>query len=398
MSKRKTVKLQDVCSSIVRGPFGSALKKEYFVGKSEDAYKVYEQKNAIKKDYNIGEYYIDEHKYKELIRFKVEPNDIIISCSGTIGEIYQLPFGCEKGVINQALLKLTLADKIDSRFFQYFWKSSIKSLSSRGSGIQNISSVNYIKDMSLPLPKPDDQKHISDTLDKTQEIIDCHKKQFEELDNLIKATFYDMFGNPIENLCKWERVTINDILEIVDGDRGINYPKQEDFSDSGYCIFLNTGNITADGFNFDKVQYISQDKDNQLRKGKLVRGDIVFTTRGTVGNLAYYDSNILYNTMRINSGMVLLRKKTDTLNPIFFCVLFKNIDMVRYYKTFLSGTAQPQLPITNMKKINLILPPIEIQNKFAQIVTNIEEQKAIVKKSLTESQNLFNSLMSKYFD
>ena len=93
------VTLNDVCSSIVRGPFGSALKKEFFVEPSETTYKVYEQKHAIQKSASIGTYYITQEKYRELKRFECLPGDILMSCSGTMGELYQLPEGCEKGVI-----------------------------------------------------------------------------------------------------------------------------------------------------------------------------------------------------------------------------------------------------------------------------------------------------------
>ena len=263
--------------------------------------------------------------------------------------------------------------------------------------IPSLTKNNLLK-LRMALPQLHIQKNIASTLDKTQEIIDGHKKQLAELDNLIKSVFYEMFGDPVGNRREWEKVLIEEAYEIIDGDRGVNYPKQDDFSNKGYCVFLNTGNVTTDGFNFDKVQYISMEKDRQLRKGKLFRGDIVFTTRGTVGNIAFYNNTIPYNIVRINSGMVLLRNKSYLSHPVFFCHLFRNPSMVRYYKTFLSGTAQPQLPITNLRKIEVILPPIDLQNKFAEIVTKIEEQKKIVMQAITESGNLFSSLMNGYFD
>ena len=100
----RTVTLEDAATSggLVRGPFGGALKKEFFV---ERGYKVYEQKNAIYETVETGEYFIDSRKYRELDRFHVYPGDFIVSCSGTIGCIYQIPKGAPQGVINQALLK-----------------------------------------------------------------------------------------------------------------------------------------------------------------------------------------------------------------------------------------------------------------------------------------------------
>lgn len=99
--------LAELCvpDGLVRGPFGGALKKEFFVA---SGHKVYEQRNAIYRDVRIGNYYIDDAKFRELKRFEVKENDFIVSCSGTIGRIFQIPRNAPKGVINQALLKMVL--------------------------------------------------------------------------------------------------------------------------------------------------------------------------------------------------------------------------------------------------------------------------------------------------
>lgn len=147
-------KIVDICSSIVRGPFGSALKKEFFVEKGENTYKVYEQKNAINCDWKLGKYYIDEEKFNELKRFECKAKDIIMSCSGTIGKFYQLPDDIDRGVINQALLKLTMnEDVVLPRYFIDYMKMNLNSLDTKGSGLQNIGSVSYIKEMEIPIPK-----------------------------------------------------------------------------------------------------------------------------------------------------------------------------------------------------------------------------------------------------
>ncbi|MDD7348637.1 MAG: restriction endonuclease subunit S [Clostridiales bacterium] len=151
------VTLNDVCSSIVRGPFGSALKKEFFVEPDETTYKVYEQKHAIQKSASIGTYYITEEKYQELKRFECLPGDILMSCSGTMGELYQLPDRCEKGVINQALCKFTLNERILPICFLVYMKQTIGNLETKGSGIQNIAAVSYVKQMPINLPPMDVQ-------------------------------------------------------------------------------------------------------------------------------------------------------------------------------------------------------------------------------------------------
>ena len=157
---RKTT-VGEVCSSVVRGPFGSALKKEFFVEPSESTYKVYEQKHAIQKSATIGTYYINKEKFEELQRFECRPGDILMSCSGTMGELFQLPSGCERGVINQALCKFTLSDCILPIVFLTYMRQTIGNLETKGSGIQNIAAVSYVKAMPINLPPMDVQRRFA---------------------------------------------------------------------------------------------------------------------------------------------------------------------------------------------------------------------------------------------
>ena len=123
-----------------------------------------------------------------------------------------------------------------------------------------------------------------------------------------KLRFKEFSGDWIQN-------TIEDLdIKVIDGDRGTNYPNGNDFSNEGYCLFLNAKNVTKSGFFFDELSFISIEKDKQLRKGKLIRNDLVVTTRGTVGNIAYFDESVPYEHMRINSGMVIIRIESDSIS------------------------------------------------------------------------------------
>lgn len=248
--------------------------------------------------------------------------------------------------------------------------------------------------IKIPLPPLEEQHKIASILDTVSETLKLRKQQLNELDLLVKSKFIDMFGDPIENPMKWTNKYLNEVYEIIDGDRGVNYPKSNEFFEDGYCLFLNTGNVTKSGFCFEKTQFISEFKDSMLRKGKLQRYDIVLTTRGTVGNLAYYDEKIKFENIRINSGMVILRRKLEC-NPTFFINYF-NISLS--YINFMSGTAQPQMPIYLMRKLKVIYPPIELQNKFASFVQHVDKLKSEVQKSIDQLQTLFDSLMQQYFE
>lgn len=165
------------------------------------------------------------------------------------------------------------------------------------------------------------------------------------------------------------RYTIGQLAEIIDGDRGKNYPKQDEFYPQGYCLFLNTGNVTKEGLIFEENQFIMKEKDEALRKGKLKRGDIVYTTRGTVGNAGYYNSSVPYENIRINSGMVILRSNGEIVDARFLYHILKSEYYRPYFKQYCTGSAQPQLPIKNFSQIYLNVPDIKTQHCIADILS-----------------------------
>lgn len=172
---------------------------------------------------------------------------------------------------------------------------------------------------------------------------------------------------------KWLVAKIGDISDIIDGDRGKSYPKQNEFSDNGYCLFLNTGNVTRQGFDFSNNMFITEEKDNTMRKGKLTRGDIVFTSRGTIGNTAYYSDNVQFDNIRINSGMVILRAKDDKIDKQYLYQLLKSNYQRERMQSYITGSAQPQLPIKNFSQIELPLPPLKTQQQIANILSAYDD-------------------------
>jgi type I restriction enzyme S subunit len=190
----KQTTVGEVCSSIVRGPFGSALKKEFFVEPNETTYKVYEQKHAIQKSATIGTYYITAEKFDELRRFECVAGDILMSCSGTMGELYQLPEGCEKGLINQALCKFTLNKKILPIVFLTYMKQTIGKLETKGSGIQNIAAVSYVKAMPINLAPMEVQEQFAAFVEQVDKSKFEIQKSLEKLETLKKALMQKYFG------------------------------------------------------------------------------------------------------------------------------------------------------------------------------------------------------------
>jgi len=174
-----------------KGPFGSSLTKSMFVPDSPDAYKVYEQKNAISKDATLGHYFIDKDKYEELKGFTVQSEDIIVSCAGTIGETYVLPLNLREGIINQALMLIRLFDKSISDFYLLYFDFMLKSEAakeSKGTAIKNIPPFDILKNFYIPLPPFAEQQRIVAEIERWFTLIDTVEQGKSDLQIAIKQT------------------------------------------------------------------------------------------------------------------------------------------------------------------------------------------------------------------
>lgn len=190
----KVLKLEDICTSIVRGPFGSALKVENFVKKSDTSVKVYEQSNAIQRSAAIGSRYISREHYESLRRFKCKPGDIIMSCSGTIGKLFILPNDAEEGIINQALCKFTLGKNLLPEVFLLYMDILIGNIETKGSGIKNISAVKFIKNLEIPVPPIGIQSKLLFELDQINKLKSDVQKSIDETQLLMNSLMQEYFG------------------------------------------------------------------------------------------------------------------------------------------------------------------------------------------------------------
>lgn len=225
-----------------------------------------------------------------------------------------------------------------------------------------------IAKIQIPLPPLEVQEQIVAELDGYQKIIDWAKQIVENYKPTIKI-------DP-----DWEMVELGeeDYVKIIDWDRWANYPKKEEFTKEWYCLFLNTSNVRKWFFDFSNCDFITKERDEKLSKWKLSRWDSVLTTRGTLWNTAYFDEKIPYDNIRINSWMVILRPNQNNVSWDYLLLFINSQNFTTQVESFVSWSAQPQLPIRSLSQFKIPLPPLEVQQ---QIVAEIEKEQAMVESA-----------------
>lgn len=252
-------------------------------------------------------------------------------------------------------------------------------------------SWNIFMDMSIKLP----EKSIQDTLVKQYTIIknriELKKKMNDNLANTEQAILVETIINN-----QTVPTVLGELVDFIDGDRGKNYPSFDEFTPTGYCLFLNASNVTSTGFSFDSCMFVTEEKDKLMNKGHLAPYDIVLTSRGTLGNVALYDKHVKFENVRINSGMLIIRSKDQRLSPYFIYVLLKSSYMKAAIEQFKSGSAQPQLPIKDLQRITFEIPESDdVLSALDRQFFSIEEQISINKQEMDSLKDLCRILLSK---
>jgi len=371
----------------VRGPFGGALKKNIFV---KNGYAVYEQSHAIYQNFNSFRYYITEAKYKELKRFSVLPNDIIMSCSGTMGKFAVIPRKPKKGVINQALLKLTVNEGFDLEFMKFTLELPItqeKLLSqSAGGAIKNIVGVGQLKEIGICIPKdPKEQQKIANCLSSIDELITAHTQKHDALKAHKKGLMQQLF--PAEGLRfpefrdagEWEEYSVNQLVaENVlyapkDGNHGNIHPKSSDYINYG-IPFIMANDIRNGKINYSKCSHLSKELADSLQKGFAKEGDVLLTHKGTVGEVVVIKAiEFPYLMLTPQVTYYRIKNKKRLLNE-FLAACFISDGFQRNLLVVSGGGTRAYIGITEQGKLKIIIPAqIQEQQKIADFLSFLDE-------------------------
>lgn len=377
------VRLKDI-GTIVTGNTPSKKKSEYYINKEICFFKPSDIKADGVSKLKKSEEYISE-KARNKVRM-LPKNSVLVTCIGTIGKVGIIE---KEACCNQQINAIIPNNNINSKYLAYSILSKKYWLQRKANApVVPIINKSEFSNIEILIQNIEEQNVIVKQLDKTQEIIDLRKKQIEELDKLIKSQFVEMFqsGNyPKEELGK--------LCDVRDGTH--DSPK---YIEESEYKFITSKNIINNEIDFSEVKYISKkDYDKFNTRSKVSYGDILMPMIGTIGKPMIVD--IPDNEIDFAIKNVALIKFLD--NSQVTNIYIKNLLDSDYFENAIlqnkRGGTQKFIALSDIRKMQIEIPPIEIQNQFAEIVKQIDKQKFIIEISLKETEEIQESLMNKYF-
>ena len=364
-----------------KGPFGSSLTKEMFVAENTpNRIKVYEQKNAIQKNCKLGKYYITYEKFLTMESFKVEPEDIIVSCAGTIGEIYILPTDSELGIINQALMRIKLYHKNITNYFLMYFDFVLKKEANEkgnGTGMKNIPPFDILKKMLVPLPPINEMNKIISKLDILLAKCDDISLETNSLNstiNQIKQKILDYYFG--ENSCYKSYYSYNEekLMNIASLITKGSTPTTYGFKYLEQGIsFIKVENVKNGKIDHCTInQYISQEANDFQKRSQLEENDILFSIAGTIGRTCIVTKNDL--PANTNQAFAIIRGYDSKIIPEY---LELYLNWYVYRKTSLAGHGAGMLNVTlNDLKTMVINYPINknTQKLIVDKIINIKDK------------------------
>ena len=398
MARKRWVKIPDVLF-FQEGP--GVRNTQY----TNDGVKLLNVANLVdgKVDLSTSERYISESEaYGKYSHFLCDEGDFIVASSGIKVEYIDKKMGfIDKSMLPLCMNTSTIRFKVLNpnelriRYFMYY----LKSQHFKGQLFKQITGsaqLNYgpshLKKMDLPLIDIGEQDIIIERLDKLQRIIDYRQEEINKLDELIKARFVEMFGDPISNPKGWNMVELGKLTGIGSSKRIF----EKEYVTKG-IPFYRTKEIVelSKGNSISTELYITEERYAEIKEqyGVPKAGDLLISAVGTIGVIWIVDGK---NDFYFKDGNLLRVDGSDDFNSVYMKNLLEHL-IFEYKKQMSAGTAYAALTISGLSKMKVYVVPMDLQIQFADFVEQVDKSKVAVQKSLDETQLLFDSLMQEYF-
>lgn len=387
-------KLGEVCDIFGRIGFRGYTREDYVNTIEEGAISL-SPSNIINNRLDFSDCtYITWDKYNQSPEIMISKGDVIFVKTASVGKcafVSELP---QESTINPQFVVFKNI-KISNRFlfhellsptFQY----KVQRIKS-GTSVPTITQKG-LSELEISYPPIAEQERIVAELDLLSGIIEKKKEQLKAYNQLAQSIFYTMFGDPIDNPKGWETKKLGEVCDATSSKRIF----ADEYTSSG-IPFYRGKEITEKSKNMPlSIElYISEERYNEIKQNTGIPqiGDILITAVGTIGNIwVVNDDSAFY----FKDGNIIWLREIKLQNPIYFrFVLTKLIEA--YKQDMVRGAAYNALTIINLKRMPVLLPPLSLQQEFAEKVEAIERQKALVQQSIDETQTMFDYTMDKYF-
>ena len=382
------MKIKDVCLGITDGSHNPPQ------GVENSNYLMLSSKNIFDDEitFDSPRYLTQIDFEQENKRSKVKSGDVLLTIVGTVGRV---------AVVDEKMPQFTLQrsvavlhpnkDICSSRYLMYALRGKRMYIESRAKGVaQKGIYLKEVADIELQVPEISEQNAIVEVLDKSALIMKFYQQQLQKLDELVKARFVELFGDPISNPHGFEKVDLSELADIKIGPFGSLLHK-EDYIEGGYAL-LNPSHIIDGKIAPDSKLTVSREKYEELSAYHLKAGDVVMGRRGEMGRCAV----VPCDGYLCGTGSLLIRTKGDvTADYIQKIISFPSFK--KAIEDMAVGQTMPNLNVPIVSRFQIIKPPIEIQHSYYAFVEQTDKTKVAVQKALDEAQLLFDSLMQKYF-
>ena len=381
------IKIGDACELLN----GFAFKSENYVDAGIRVIRIANVQKGYIEDNTPAFYPADS---EGIDKYMLEENDLLMSLTGNVGRVAILQKEMLPAALNQRVACLRLkTDKISKGYLFHILNSDFfeqKCIQSSNGVAQKNMSTEWLKEFSIPVYPVEQQNEITTILDYLRDIIDKRKQELYKLDELIKARFVEMFGDPTDNSCE-DKVELSEICEkITDGEHGsvarvsLGHP------------FLNAKHIMKNGrIDWDTITFIGDEDHKRIYKRcNPEEGDILLTTTGTIGNVAIMPK---YEEVSMDRGITLLKINRQRVTSEFVAELLRQPSVQMEMGANVHASAIGHLFMNKVKKLPAIVPSMERQIEFTSFVKQVDKSKVVVQKALDEARLLFDSLMQKYF-
>ena len=384
------VKLEEICT-IVSGGTPSRSKPNYWNNGNIPWIKIKDMKS---KYIDSAEEFITEEGLNNSSTKMLKRDTLLYSIFATLGEVGILKIDA---CTNQAIAGLSLKEdsNILKEYLYYYLKSKKKDVNNLGRGVaQNNINLSLLRKFKIPVIPLRQQKKIIEVLDNVSSTINNYERELALLDELVKARFVEMFGDPSTNDMLWNTDVLKDICTKI-GSGSTPRGGKESYIDEGISL-IRSMNVHNAYFEYKDLAHITLYQAEKLNNVVVERGDVLFNITGaSVARCCVVPSDVL--PARVNQHVCILRCR-EKINSIFLQGLLVNENYQgKLLQIAKSGATREAINKQQLESLEIMLPPLELQNQFASFVEEIDKSRSRIQKSLEASQELFDSLMQEYF-